>query len=142
MTDTTINYISSHPTEHKLAAYRYYIERMLNLNNRQHKEWQTILNIAKANNFPTTLIHKLRQKTQYKIMRATPQTQKTTRNGQPSSFLSHTRKITNLFKHTNLKIAIIYHNTIAPPTKPATDHKTPPHSKAGIYQLTCKSCNL
>jgi hypothetical protein len=27
-TDTTINYISNHPMEHKLAAYRYYINRM------------------------------------------------------------------------------------------------------------------
>jgi hypothetical protein len=72
VTDTTINYMSNHPIEHKLAAYRYYIERMLNLplnNNRQHKEWQTILNIAKANNFPTTLIHKLRQQTLHKIRR-------------------------------------------------------------------------
>jgi hypothetical protein len=28
-TDTTINYISNHPMEHKLAAYRYYINRMM-----------------------------------------------------------------------------------------------------------------
>ena len=30
-TDTTINYLSNHPMEQKLAAYRYYIERMLRL---------------------------------------------------------------------------------------------------------------
>ena len=30
-TDTTINYISNHPTEHKMAAYRYLINRMLSL---------------------------------------------------------------------------------------------------------------
>ena len=30
-TNTTINYRSNHPLEHKLAAYRYYIERMFNL---------------------------------------------------------------------------------------------------------------
>ena len=29
-TDTTIHFTSIHPNEHKLAAYRYYIERMLN----------------------------------------------------------------------------------------------------------------
>jgi len=27
-TDTTINYLSNHPMEHKMAAYRYYINRM------------------------------------------------------------------------------------------------------------------
>jgi len=30
-TDTTIHFTSTHPNEHKLAAHRYYIERMLNL---------------------------------------------------------------------------------------------------------------
>jgi hypothetical protein len=30
-TDITINYISNHPTEHKLAAYCYHINRMLSL---------------------------------------------------------------------------------------------------------------
>jgi hypothetical protein len=30
-TDTTINYYSNHPTEHKLAAYRFLINRMLTL---------------------------------------------------------------------------------------------------------------
>jgi len=30
-TDTTINDWSNHATEHKLAAYRYYIEGMLSL---------------------------------------------------------------------------------------------------------------
>jgi hypothetical protein len=27
-TDTTINYLSNHPMEHKIEAYRYYINRM------------------------------------------------------------------------------------------------------------------
>jgi len=31
MTDTTINYTSNHPTEHKMAAYRYLINRMMSL---------------------------------------------------------------------------------------------------------------
>jgi hypothetical protein len=30
-TDTTINYLSNHPIEHKLAAYRYHINRMIEL---------------------------------------------------------------------------------------------------------------
>jgi len=30
-TNTTINYLSNHPLEHKLAAYRYYIDRMFKL---------------------------------------------------------------------------------------------------------------
>jgi hypothetical protein len=30
-TDTTINFTSNHPTEHKLAAYHYLINRMISL---------------------------------------------------------------------------------------------------------------
>jgi len=30
-TDTTVNYLSNHPSEHELVAYRYYIERMSNI---------------------------------------------------------------------------------------------------------------
>jgi hypothetical protein len=50
-TSTTINYFSNYPLEFKLAAYRYYIERMFTLplnKEHQHKEWTTILEIAKA----------------------------------------------------------------------------------------------
>ena len=51
-----------HPNEHKLAAYRYYIERMLNLPLNaecQTREWSTILHIAQHNVFPPTIIQKL-----------------------------------------------------------------------------------
>jgi hypothetical protein len=57
--DTTINYTSNHPTEHKLAAYRYLIKRMTSLALSQEKEeaeWQTILTTAKNNNFPIPII--------------------------------------------------------------------------------------
>jgi hypothetical protein len=57
-------------------------------------------------------------------------------------FPPHIRRITNLFKHTKLKIAFRCHNTIAHLTKPDTGCKTPPHNKGGIYQLSCKTCNL
>ena len=54
----------------------------------------------------------------------------------------HICKITNLFKHTNVKIAFRCSNTIAQLTKPLNVLKIPPRNKWGIYQLTCNSCNL
>jgi len=73
---TTISYLSNHPLDHKLAAYSYYIERMfsppLNKEN-QLKEWTTILDIARSNNFPDTLI-RLRQQIQEEINHTTPPT--------------------------------------------------------------------
>ena len=48
-TDTTIHFSSNHPYEHKLAAFMYYINRMLTLpitKQSKQQEWKTILAIA------------------------------------------------------------------------------------------------
>jgi len=140
-TDTTISYLSNHPGEHKLAAYRYYIERMFNLplnNDRLHNEWQTILHIAKNNKFPTTTPQTKTQNTTHNNVRYT--STNTENNAKWATFTSpHIRKITNVFKHTNVKIVFRCNNTIARFTKPPNLHKIPPHNKWGIYQLTCNS---
>jgi hypothetical protein len=53
-TDTTINLLSNHPTEHKMAAFRFHISRMhslpMDLDIKQ-KEWAIIQSIAKNNIF-------------------------------------------------------------------------------------------
>jgi hypothetical protein len=67
-TDTTINYTSNHPIEHKLAAHRSYINRINNLplsKENQKKEWQTILTIAHNNSFPANKITELRNKMEH-----------------------------------------------------------------------------
>jgi len=64
-TDTTTSYLSNYPQEQKLAAYRFLLDRMLNLplhKNCLENEWQTILHIAKNSHFPTALIHNLRHR--------------------------------------------------------------------------------
>jgi hypothetical protein len=61
-TDTTIHYASTHPLQHKLVAYRYFINRMLTLpitNKEKMKEWSIIQNIAHKNGFPPNIIRKL-----------------------------------------------------------------------------------
>ena len=68
-TDTTINFLSNHPIEQKMEAYRYHITRMHSLlldPDKKHKEWETIQTIAKNNNIPQQLIQKLNQHTQQK----------------------------------------------------------------------------
>jgi hypothetical protein len=79
-TDTTINYTSNHPNEHKMAAYCYLTNRMTSLpltTDRKESEWQKILAIAKNNKFPIHLITRLKRNTQTK-----PTTK--TKNGPPS----------------------------------------------------------
>jgi hypothetical protein len=61
-TDTTINFLSNHPLEHKLAAYRFFINRMLSLpfsDIQRHEEWKNIKLIA-HNNIPIHILTKLR----------------------------------------------------------------------------------
>jgi hypothetical protein len=58
-TDTTINYTSNQPIEHKMAVFRYLTNRMISLpltTERKKTEWQKILSIAENNNFPLHLI--------------------------------------------------------------------------------------
>ena len=67
--DTTIIFLSNHPIEQKMEAYRYHITRMHSLlldPDKKHKEWETIQTIAKNNNIPQQLIQKLNQHTQQK----------------------------------------------------------------------------
>jgi len=54
-TDTTINFLSDHPIEQKMAAFRFHITRThsLPLNpDKKQTEWEIIQSIAKNKNFP------------------------------------------------------------------------------------------
>ena len=144
-TDTTIHFTSIHPNEHKLAAYRCHIERMLNLplkTVQQEREWLIILHIAQQNGFPPTVIHKLRYRIEHKTKSTTPR-DSNNKNWATFTYISpQIRKVTNIFRNTNIRIAYKCHNTLANLIKPPRDHRTPPHNKWGIYKLTCNTCNL
>jgi hypothetical protein len=63
-TDTTIHYQSNHPYEHKIAAFRYYINRMTTLpitEKSKTDEWNTIISMAANNGYPTQIIQNLRR---------------------------------------------------------------------------------
>ena len=54
-TDVTIQFSSNHPLEHKLAAFHFFINRMLTLiitKQAKQQEWKIILAIAQNNEFP------------------------------------------------------------------------------------------
>jgi len=52
------------------------------------------------------------------------------------------RKITNLFRHTKVKIAFKCNSKISELMKPNTDNNTPYYNRSGIYKLTCNTCKL
>jgi hypothetical protein len=54
-TDTTINFLSNHPIDQKMAAFRFHITQIHSLPldpDKKQKEWKKIQSIAKNNNFP------------------------------------------------------------------------------------------
>jgi hypothetical protein len=58
-TDTTVSFLPNHPLEHKLAADRFLIRRMLTLSlnrDQQYEEWQYTLHIAHSSNVPPSLL--------------------------------------------------------------------------------------
>ena len=55
--------------------------------------------------------------------------------------LPKVRKITNLFKQTDINIAFKITNTIQQQTRPKNHGMTPDHNKSGIYELKCNTCS-
>jgi len=127
-----------------MAAYRYVIYRMLSLplsTERRTAEWQKIRILANNNKFPIHLIAKLTAQIQCKTQMNT--TNKSN-NNKWATFTYHSskvRKIPNLFKQTDIKIAFKSTNTLQQLTKPKIHNTTQDHDKSGIYKLTCKPCN-
>jgi hypothetical protein len=142
-TDATIHSTSIHPNEHKLAAYRYCIERMLNLplnSERQKREWSTNLHIAQRNGFPLKKIKKLRHQIKHKTKHTTLHTSK---RWATFTYISpQIRKVTKIFKNTKFRIAFRCRNTIAKITRPPKVHDITPHNKSEICQLKCNTCGL
>jgi hypothetical protein len=146
-TDTTINFSSNHPMEHKMAAYRYLINRMTTLplsTTQKEAEWQTVLKIANSNGFPTSTIKRLRMKMDHKT---------TTENNQHdikwASFTYHSpsiRKITNLFKQTNKHQNILQKHQHNPPkiqTKKKKHHtrlRTKGHIRTNMQNMPKDIC--
>jgi hypothetical protein len=144
-TDTTMHFTSIHTNEHKLAVYRYHVERMFNLplkTVQQKREWSTILHIAQQNGIPHTVIYKLRHQIEHKTKRTTPRDSKNKKWAAFTYISPQIRKVTNIFRNTNIRIAYKCRNTIANLIKTPRDHRTPSHNKWGIYQLSCNTSNL
>jgi hypothetical protein len=62
-TDATIHYKSNHPIQHKLAAYRYHINRMLTVSiteSAKNQEWNWICTMTKNNGFPLHIIRRIK----------------------------------------------------------------------------------
>ena len=69
-TDTTVNFLSNHPIEHKMAAFRFHISKMYSLpldSEKKQKDCEIIQTIAKNNNIPQNVFQKLNRQVHRKI---------------------------------------------------------------------------
>jgi hypothetical protein len=129
--------MSTHPLWQKLAAYHFYINRMLFLpimNHAKLREWNVICNITHNNGFPSQLIRNLCRKLTNKCMTQTVNT--TANNGTWVTFTFHNplvQKVTNLFKNTNVNIAFRLTNNIYHQLQYHLNHN--PSKLSGIYTL-------
>ena len=149
-TDTTINFHSNHPIEHKLSAYRYLINSMTSLpltKANQSTEWTNILATAHNNNFPIHLINKLITKMTNTLNNNTP---KQLLDHQWTTFTYFSPKIrivTNIFKDSKLNIAFRSNNTLATILNTKHNHIIPHQdnltqfNKSGISKLSCMTSN-
>ena len=102
---------------------------------------------AHSNEVPLTLLTRLRLKIQRN--NSVPKSPTPTPFNKGTKWATFTysspqiRKITNIFKHTNIKIAYKCSNTISHLSKPAnkTTLPTTPYDRSGVYALTCMTCN-
>ncbi|XP_023725557.1 uncharacterized protein LOC111874349 [Cryptotermes secundus] len=139
-TDTTINNKSCHPKEQKLAAYKNWIHRLSILpmdNAAKNKELNIIINIAENNGYNKELITRMyhkrqQQKTKGPIERREQKWVSYTYNG------NYTRKITKLFKNTNVRIAFKVNHTLGKILNQKQSINS--YEQSGIYKLTCQEC--
>jgi len=142
-TNTTIHFSSNHLHEHKIAAFRNYIHRMLTLpitEKSKQEEWKTILTIAKNNGYPLNILNKLKTKLIAKKQKHQQCPTTILHNKKWITFTYFSpiiRRITNLFKHSNLKIAYRTTNTIQQQLTEKLINK----NLSGMDKLKCNTCD-
>jgi len=143
-TDTTIHFQSNRPHEQKIAAFRYYINRMYTLpitENARKEEWNTIVTMAINNGYPKNIIYNLRKKLTNRKNYNETQEQRKEQSKKWTTFTYFSpmiRRITNLYKDTNIIIAFKTTNTIQQQLSIENTNRTNPN---GIYKLQCNTCN-
>jgi hypothetical protein len=144
-TNTTIYYLSNHPTEHKMAAYHFLIHRMTSLlhtKSRKQREWQTITHIAEANGFPTQLLNatKIRLKEQEEIHKHHNKPQK--KRITLTYYGPYIRSTSNLFKQADIQVSYRTTGKITDLLRTKPKNNSSEYESSGICSLRCASCHL
>ena len=142
----SIDYNSYHPDEHKLANYRFLLNRLNNIplsKNNYKKEFSNILSIAQYNNFPNSIIYNLNNKIKNNIYKKQHTTLNNNNNNQTKNYVSieycgnTSDRIRRILKKSNLKVSYKSTNIL----QRSLNNKDPEIDKmsfSGIYKLECQ----
>ena len=115
---------------------------MITLTNSQagiNKEWATINAMAKSNGFPESIVCNLRTKLTLKKHKHESTTKEPNQKWVPFTYFGPAvRRITNLFKDCNIKIAFRTTNSIQ---KQLSKDPSNLQNPSSIYKLKCNTCN-
>jgi len=117
-TDIMVHYTSNHPHNHKLAAFIFYINRMISMPitcQATNQEWHKILTMARNNGFAEHIIHELKKKLTTNKTKVTQTNPPQKQSNKWITFTFHgppVHRVTNFFCKTGLKIAFRPTNTI------------------------------
>jgi hypothetical protein len=129
-----------------MVAYRFLLNRLYQLplsQEQQQHEMKTIHQIAKKNGYPINVIEKLNNQIKNNVSNKTPNNLQTKQIKKWAIFEYHNpiiRKLTNMFKNTELQIAHQVKNTTQNILK-EHDKKLDICENSGIYSLRCNTCN-
>jgi len=129
--------------EHKMAAYRYHLERMYSLPLNYKMNGKPSNKLQTATIFQSAFY--IKWKKEHSNFSHNQQPQKKKKDTKWTTFTyttPHIRKINNLFKNTDIKIAFRTSNTLRQFTKPPTQNPTPPQDCSGICGLTCNTWQM
>jgi ABC-type methionine transport system ATPase subunit len=138
--DTIITNDSCHPIEHKLAAIRYFANRIHTYNLDQiqkQKEIHTVKEIIYNNKYNKSLLSKVHNGKKHK-MTPDEDEQKQIQKWVKFTYIGkETRFITKLFKNTHLKVAYTTNNNLGKLLDRRKTEKLNKFEKNGVYQLKC-----
>jgi hypothetical protein len=143
-TDTIIPNDSCHPLEQKLAATRYFANRIhtYNLDHPQkQKEIDIVKHIIHNNKYNTSLLNRICNNTKQKQRQRHEQENQNQRWVKFTYIGRETRHITKLFKNTSLKVAYTTKNNLGKLLEMQKTQKPNKFNKNGVYQLTCPMCH-
>ena len=109
----------------------------------KQKEWSNILHTAKANGYPASAIIKLNTHNQNRLRNPNKNTLPSN-NKKWVIFTFHSpilRRITNIFRNTNLKITFRANNSlqnILNAQRPSNNINA--YTQSGIYEMKCHTC--